>query len=419
MTRNALEDAVGAMNDLNDNCLASEELRTKKTAFTRKRAIGARKLLMLIMQRIYMSLQLAIDEFFEFMDENPVSKQAFSQARAGLNPMYVRKYFDMSAEKFSVDETLARYRGRLLVAIDGTDIALENSEELKQEFGCSGPDKNAATALASLAYDPINQVALDCQIDRYGTSERALATKHMDRLEELGVGDSILVMDRGYPSVELIASIMRRGFSFVMRVKAKWDTAVDAVKTQGWREIEDGGVVYRVRVIKVRLATGEIETLLTDMDESQLSIGEAKFLYNLRWGIETNYDTLKSKLELENFSGKTKTSVLQDFYATMFILNLANAVASISDGEIAAADQFKKLKYPRRANRNRTIRKLRNDLLKLMLEPDPEMRSIRLDRIIRYITNRPLSVVRNRANAPPRKQPRKKRFYIAKKSVVR
>jgi hypothetical protein len=406
------------MNDYNNNCSGSQKLRAKATAFTRRRKLDATRLLQMIIYRVYTSLQLAVDIFYDFINENPVSKQAFSKARAGLNPDYVREYFDMSAKEFSTDESLARYRGKLLIAIDGTDISLENSEELKRDFGCSGPSKNAATALASVAYDPLNQVAFDCQIDKYGTSERALAMKHMDRLAELGLGGSILLMDRGYPSVELIASVMARGFSFVMRVKEKWDAEVDAIKTQGWREIEDYGVVRRIRVIKVKLPTGETETLLTDMDESQLSVGEAKAVYFRRWGIEVSYDTLKSKLQLENFSGKTKTSVLQDFYATMFILNLVNAVASISDDEITAADQGKELKYPRRANRNRAVSKLRNDLLRMMLEPNAEIRRIILDRIISLITRRPLSVVRNRDDAPPRKTPRKKRFHVAKKSVV-
>ena len=177
--------------------------------------------------------------------------------------------------------------------------------------------------------------------------------------------------------------------------------------------------MHRVRVLMVRLSTGETETLLTDMGENLLSAGEAKALCYRRWGIEVSYGMLKSKLQMKNFSGKTKAAVLQDFYATMFLLNLANAVASISDDEIAAADQGKELKYPRRANRNRAIDKLRGDSLRMMLELNAEIRSIILDKLISDITHRPLSVVRNRVDVPPRRTPRKKRFHVAKKSVVK
>jgi hypothetical protein len=87
------------------------------------------------------------------------------------------------------------------------------------------------------------------------------------------------------------------------------------------------------------------------------------------------------------------------------------------DDEIAAADQGKELKYPRRANRNRAISKLRRDFLRLMVETNEELRKMMLDKIISDITQYPLPVVRNRL-MPPRKTPRKKRFPVAKKSVV-
>ena len=237
MSRRKVKHVVGAMNDLNNNCLGRDSLRAKITAFTRRRRLGATKLLQMIVYRVYTSLQLAADIFYDCINENPVSKQAFSKARAGLNPEYVREYFDMSAREFSTDESLSRHRGRLLIAIDGTDISLENSEELKREFGRSGPNKNAATALASIAFDPLGQIAFDCRIDKHGASERALAIKHMDRLAELGLDGSILLMYRGYPSVGLVAAVMARGFSFVMRVKEKWDAQVDAMEAQGWRKV--------------------------------------------------------------------------------------------------------------------------------------------------------------------------------------
>ncbi len=58
----------------------------------------------------------------------------------------------------------------------------------------------------------------------------------------------------------------------------------------------------RIRVIKAALPSGEIEALLTNLTEEQLPAAEAGELYFKRWGIETAYDTLKSKLQLENFS---------------------------------------------------------------------------------------------------------------------
>ncbi len=133
-------------------CESDELLRLKATAFTRHRSLGANNLLYILLHRLVGSLQLAIDVFYDFEQARAVSKQAFSKVRANLNPEFVRKSADGIAEINARDNSVPTYQGMRLIAIDGTDIALENSQELRETFGCSGPNKDAATALGSLAY---------------------------------------------------------------------------------------------------------------------------------------------------------------------------------------------------------------------------------------------------------------------------
>jgi hypothetical protein len=168
--------------------------------------------------------------------------------------------------------------------------------------------------------------------------------------------------------------------------------------------------------MKIKLSTGEIETLVTDLKEEQMSREESGELYFKRWGIEGAIDVIKSKMELENFSGKTKHSVLQDFYATMFIVNLALACATLADEKIEAEDKDKELKYKRQSNRNRAISKLRDCFFAMITEPDRDIRISMFDRLVAQIAEHPLSIIPDRS--PPRRVPRKKRFYMAKKSVV-
>ena len=82
------------------------------------------------------------------------------------------------------------------IAIDGSDSTLENTLELRATFGCSGSKKNAATALCSIAYNPLDQMIYDRRIDRYDTDEGALAKAHVIRLTELGLQGSLLLHDR-------------------------------------------------------------------------------------------------------------------------------------------------------------------------------------------------------------------------------
>lgn len=137
---------------------------------------------MILLHRLACSLQLGMDRFFKYLDEETVSNQAFSKARANLNQEYVRKFVDGIAEIHAQAPDTPTYCRMWLIAIDGTDIALENSAELKAAFGCSGPKCDAATALGSIAYDPLDQAIYDCRIVPYATAERDLAKLHMAQL---------------------------------------------------------------------------------------------------------------------------------------------------------------------------------------------------------------------------------------------
>ncbi len=402
--------------DLLDCCMADPDLRLKKTAFTRQRKLGPQRLLLILLHRLAACLQLALDTYFKTVEEDPVSKQAFSKARAGLNPEFVRKFADGIASVHARDEDAPSYQDMRLIAIDGTDIALENSQELKEAFGCSGPKKDAATALGSLAYGPLDHAVYDCQIAPYATDERDLAKRHMARLKELGLGGSLLLLDRWYPSKSFLVYTLDAGFSFVMRVRRKWNLDVEAVDGDGWVTLCHDGRTLRIRVIKVALPSGEVETLLTNLTEEFLPAAGAGELYFKRWGIETAFDTLKSKLQLENFSSKTEVGVKQDFYATVYLMGFAEICAAEATRSIEISDQSKNLKHKRKANMNRTIHALRNDFWRILLENDPLVRHDLFDQLCRDIARFPEPVRPGRS--PKRSSPRNKRFPLTKKSVL-
>jgi hypothetical protein len=418
MKRSFVTALIEKTREIIGKCYENPKLRSKETAFTRDRELIPERLLQMILHKIYKPLQLEVDECFKVWHRSTsITKQAFSKARMNVNPEMVREFADMTSETLSKDDEMPTYKGMRIIAIDGSDVALENSNELKREFGCSGARKDAATALISLAFCPANHVIYDCRIDKYEKDERDLAKAHVERLTELGFRGSLLLFDRWYPSAEFIAHLKDSGYEFVMRVRGKWNLEVDAVETQKWVVIYHEGRDYRVRVLKLVLPTGEIETLLTSLSQKQLPITDAGEIYFKRWAIEVEYDLLKSKLQLENFSGKTKVSVLQDFYATIYLGNITAACAAVADADIAEADAGKELKYERRANRNRTVAKLRGVFLSVLAERNKCRRDELLDELIATIVRFPLSITPDKLS-PDHKSPRKKRFHMNRKAVV-
>ena len=71
----------------------------------------------------------------------------------------------------------------------------------------------------------------------------------------------------------------KAGFSFVMRVREKWNLQADSIKSEGWIRLSLEGEDFSVRVLKVSLPSGKTETLLTNLDENQLYVSQTAQLY--------------------------------------------------------------------------------------------------------------------------------------------
>ena len=89
---------------------------------------------------------------------------------------------------------------------------------------------------------------------------------------------------------------------------------------------------YKFRIVEITLVNGAKEILATNLDDNEFTIGELEELYGKRWSIETGFKKLKSQVMIERFSGHRRIIIEQDFYASIFIYNLASAIQW--DGEM-------------------------------------------------------------------------------------
>lgn len=110
------------------------------------------------------------------------------------------------------------------------------------------------------------------------------------------------------------------------------------------------------RLICIDLDNGEKEILctsLTDMDKYVYS--DFSELYHFRWNIEEGYKFFKSRVEVENFSGKTARAVKQDFYAKVFMMNLCAILAFPVEERVRAEFDQEKNKHNRKINRTAAL----------------------------------------------------------------
>lgn len=112
----------------------------------------------------------------------------------------------------------------------------------------------------------------------------------------------------------------------------------------------------RCRLISVELEGGETEILCTSLlDESVYLCEDFVELYHFRWAVEENYKLFKSRLEIENFSGKTAHAVKQDFYAKVFMMTLCAMLAFPIEERVKRESEEAKHKHSRKINRTSTL----------------------------------------------------------------
>ena len=77
-----------------------------------------------------------------------------------------------------------------------------------------------------------------------------------------------------------------------------------------------------LRLVTVELKSGKIERLLTNIPPETMSTEDIYQIYGLRRIIETNYNALKNRFEIENLTSNTKENIKQDVYSTVIKYNI-------------------------------------------------------------------------------------------------
>ena len=390
-----------------------EECRLKPQFFTRNRELPFPRVLKYLISFRKGTTQNALDDFFATEGiKKSVSQQALSKARSKFTCLPFCAAFE-AIVKASYDDIhrsdLERFNGKFLIAIDGSTVALPNIPKLKRFFVAMN---KSPTARISMAYDVLNDLVMDADIDSIMFGEQLNAEMHIDHIEELiDLKEAIFIFDRGYPSWNLIDYLYDKS-NFLMRVKTKFNDEIDALGL-GSHIIEPYRYDQPIRVVKLELDSGEIETLITNLFD--LDTTEFKELYFKRWSIETKYDIVKNKLELPNFTGFTENVIYQDFWISMYMLNIAAVAKHESDTIIQKERAGKNNKYQYQTNVNHLIGTLRERFANAVFFETEEEKAETIQYVFQQIKRAVVPINRNNSRAQ-RGDSRKVKFHHNKKS---
>lgn len=335
------------------------------------------------------SLSLELENFLSFLKIRPThkfTKSAFVQARMKISPKVFKHLSQTLINEFYTDNELAikTWKNFRLLAVDGSRITLPITKELLASYG---ETKNQTTtgivqARCSVLYDLENNYVLDGELAPLSQGERATAILHLSYCRK---GD-LIIYDRGYPSYDFINYHITNNLDYVMRVKIGFSQlTIDFEKNKKnsqvvaiypGKNVKLSDKAYnktspiKVRLIRVELTKGQVEILMTSLlDIKTYPSNIFKALYCKRWGVETYYDELKNKLKVEHFSGYSKQSILQDFYAALFISNVQTLIVSELEDEIREENKQRKLDY--KINKNLSYGFLKNRVIELFFTENP------------------------------------------------
>jgi hypothetical protein len=175
---------------------------------------------MLLLNTLKRSLNIELQDFFEYIREQGCSKQAFSSQRRKLSPSFFHDWNQVLVDSFyhHYGEQVKRWHGMRLWAMDGNTVPLPRTEELKREFGCPGNQNGETNLVAgvSVLYDVLNHIVIKGLLHPYFVSEQDVSLLCM---ENQPPEDVLFLFDRGYPSYWLMYELIQKKSFFVMRVQ--------------------------------------------------------------------------------------------------------------------------------------------------------------------------------------------------------
>jgi len=396
-----------------------DSARKRPQDFTRDRKMSFKTLVLFMLNMAKSSVQTCLDRFFELTGQDDVhmAQQSFSEARQKIRWEAFQDLFKTIVNHIYTG-FYRTWHGYRVMAIDGSKMQMPDDTLLRDYFGTVGKGSTAATAQASALYDVFNNVLVDAQMEPIRTNERALALRHIRELCGMPSFDKELILfDRGYASFELIEAMNSCNIRFLMRVRRKFSLDIDRLQEGDHNVIlkKNGHEDICVRAIKFTLPSGEDETLVTDLMDERMGIKAFKGLYFKRWPIETKYDEIKNKLEVENFSGRTVNAVMQDFFITMYMSNIVAIACWEAQADVDKKRELKENKYDYHVNVSHAIGTLKDRFILALLEPNRWRRGRKVERILLLLAEHAVPTRPDRS-LPRNSVPRKAKFRHNKKS---
>ena len=332
--------------------------------FTRTRKLDFEHLMRFLISIQSGSTGHELLKYFDYRT-NVVSASAFIQQRHKL----LLDAFRHLLLQFNSHFPLVLYKGKYnLVASDGCEFNIARDPNDSGTFHPpSGQSTRGFNSLHTISlYDILSKRYLDCmtQPGMLKNEFRAICDL-VDRYSYGGV--PIFIADRGFSSYNFFAHAIEKGMLFLVRAKdinvkrllnlqtlpESLDTYTEVVLsrsqskknrthpelTEQYRYISPevsfdyiahgstDEYTLSLRIVRVEVADGVFESVITNLPADEFQAGEIKRLYHMRWNIETSFRDLKHTIGTVNFHSKKSEFIEQEIWSRLILFNFCAIIS--------------------------------------------------------------------------------------------
>jgi Insertion element 4 transposase N-terminal/Transposase DDE domain len=264
---------------------------------------------------------------------------SITAAMRRVGPKPLKALFDLVKGPAAVTATqVTRFAGRLVVAIDGTQIALPDTPANLSAFPKAKAGPNGLAGYPMLRLVALVACGTRTLLDAvFGTDLTGELTYAGDLVTTAGQTGTLrpgmlLLGDRNFSATGFVGTVASTGADFLIRAK----THSTALKLPILRRLPDGTFLSRVGEVTVRVIEAAITVTSADSaDEHAVTHGSYRLitslldpdeapatslvrLYHERWEIETSYCELKSTiLGGRVLRGRHPAAVTQETWALL------------------------------------------------------------------------------------------------------
>jgi len=296
------------------------------------------------------TLRIILDELRTRFGHDAIKigvSSAITKARQRVGAYPLQVLFEQVVQPVNNPQLKGCYwRGKLLVAVDGNCIEVQNTKKNRGYFG-THTNQHGPTGYPILKWVGLGEcgthIIFACQVGSIFNDEKALFTHLISKLQP----DMLLLADRLYYSYHLWKKCIDTGCSLLWRVQK-------GISLKPLTYLSDGSYLAEIRPsdklihkglgqknekMTVRVvcynvtfedgSESEPIRLITNLlDSEEAPAEELALLYADRWAIETGFDEFKTHLKGSPriLRSQLPTLVLQEFYGFLLAYNLVRKV---------------------------------------------------------------------------------------------